>query len=168
MTDINDLVQEFWRTPSDGAVRESLFAMCHLLKILQGCFDILEVCFDIISAFATAVDLADKILQKLANLNCSDSSAQSDLDETEFRAKLTILFDGYRKMFDQLLLRLLPGVVVQYHMSTQGMADFYLSGFLQDGDRSQLYNCDPMLQHISVCRHFLSLLGRFNALDFQS
>ena len=45
--------------------------------------------------------------------------------------------------------------------------DDYLSGFLQDRDRSQLYYCDPMLQHISICRHILSLLDRSNALDFQ-
>ena len=42
----------------------------------------------------------------------------------------------------------------------------YLSNFLQD--RSQLYYCDPMLQHISICRHFLSFLDGSNAFDFQS
>ena len=48
--------------------------------------------------------------------------------------------------------------------------DDYLSGFLQDRDRSQHYFSDPMLQHISICRHFLSLLDglRSNALDLQS
>ena len=52
MTDINDLVQEFWRTSSD--VEPSFFAMRRLLEILQRC---LEVCFDIISVFVTAADL---------------------------------------------------------------------------------------------------------------
>ena len=52
MTDINDLVQDFWRNSSDGVVDTSFFAMLRLL-------DILQVCFDIISLFATAVDLAD-------------------------------------------------------------------------------------------------------------
>ena len=101
-------------------------------------------------------------------------------------------------------LRFLPGVVVQKHISCEGMADLYritpdllerliksieplrlgtfgtfasgytlddyLSGFLQDQDRSQLYHCDPMLQHISLCRHFLSLLiwNGSNACDLQS
>ena len=48
--------------------------------------------------------------------------------------------------------------------------DDYLSGFLQDGDRSQHYYCDPMLQHISICRHFLSLMDGLssNALALQS
>ena len=46
--------------------------------------------------------------------------------------------------------------------------DDYLSGFLQDRDRSQLYYCDPMLQHISICRHILSLLVGTNALDPES
>ena len=137
-------------------------------------------------------------------------SAQSDLDD-QIRAKFKILFDAYRKMFDQSfskskdlgdMLRFLPGVAVQKPMSTQGMADLYkikpdllehlikstigplrlshvspypryildgyLSRFLQDRDRSQLYYCDPILQHISICRHFLSLLDGFNAFDFQS
>ena len=211
MTDINDSVLEFWRTSSDEVVGASFFAMRRLLEILQGCSDFLAVCFDINSVSATAADLADKYIQM------PDSwfySAQSDLDETQFRTKFEILFDGYRKMFDQLLskskdlgdmLRFLPGIVVQKHMSMQGMADLhrikldllegliksvidplrsfhalhplqffnmisddYLSGFLRDRDRSQLYYCDPMLQHISICRHFLSLLDRSNAFDFQS
>ena len=48
--------------------------------------------------------------------------------------------------------------------------DSYLSGFLQDRDRSRHYYCDPILQHISICRHFLSLLDGLgsNSLDFQS
>ena len=96
------------------------------------------------------------------------------------------------------MLRFLPGVVVQKQMSMQGMADLYrikpellerlveftietlkpspshfildryLSGFLQDRDRSQLYYCDPMLQNVFICRHFLSLMDRPNAFDLQS
>jgi hypothetical protein len=114
-------------------------------------------------------------------------------------------------MFDQSIskskdlgdiLKFLPGVVVQEHMSMQGMAnlyrikpdllerlikstimieqlelkrlpshyilDNYLSGFLRDRDRSQLYYRDPMLQHISICHHFLSFLDGSNASDLQS
>ena len=41
--------------------------------------------------------------------------------------------------------------------------DDYLSGFLQDPNRSRLYYCDPILQHISICRHFLSLLNHDGA-----
>ena len=46
--------------------------------------------------------------------------------------------------------------------------DDYLSGLLRDRDRSQHYYRDPMLQHISICRHFLSLLDGSNAFDLQS
>ena len=46
--------------------------------------------------------------------------------------------------------------------------DDYLSGFLQNRNRSQLYYCDPMLQHISICRHILSLLDGTNALVLES
>jgi hypothetical protein len=150
----------------------------------------------------TTVDLADKNLQ--AKPKYWNRSAQS--------IKLEILIDGYRKMLDQSfsetkdlgdMLRFLPGVVVQKHMSMQGMADLYrikpdllerlmplikspiqplrlgpfgsgyildgyLSGFLQDQDRSQLHYRDPMLQHISLCRHFLSLQDGSNAFDLQS
>ena len=144
--------------------------------------------------------------------NLSLYSLQLDPNERlGISAKFEILFDEYRKMFDQSfskskdlgdMLRLLPGVVVQREMSMQGMSDLYrikpdlleclikssieslrpsraysyylldgyLSGFLQDRDRSQLYYCDPMLQHISICRHFLSLLARdgSNAFDLHS
>ena len=41
----------------------------------------------------------------------------------------------------------------------------YLSGFLRDRDRSQLYYCDPMLQHIYICRHILSSVNGYNAFD---
>ena len=133
-------------------------------------------------------------------------STKSDSDH-QFRAKFKKMFDGYRKMVDQScskskdlgdMLRFLPGVVVQKHMSIQGMADLYrikpdllerlikktfeplepslshyildnyLSGFLKDRDRSKHYYCDPILQHISICRHFLSLLDGYNAFDLQS
>ena len=49
------------------------------------------------------------------------------------------------------------------------LLDGYLSDFLQDRDRSQLYYCDPELQHISICRQILSyLLDRSNVFDLQS
>ena len=140
------------------------------------------------------------------NPNSWHDDTESDIDDP-IGAEFKILFDGYRKMFDQSLskskdlgdiLRFLPGVVVQKsHISMKGMADLYrikpdllerlinspikplklssssscyilddyLSRFLQDYDRSQLYYCDPMLQHISICRHFLSLLDVSNASD---
>jgi hypothetical protein len=60
MKDINNLVQEFWRTSSDGDVGASFFEMRRLLEILQVCSDNFYVCFVILSVFATAVDLADK------------------------------------------------------------------------------------------------------------
>ena len=43
MTDINDLVQEFWSTSSDGAA--STFATRRLHEILRRCLEVLEVCF---------------------------------------------------------------------------------------------------------------------------
>ena len=91
------------------------------------------------------------------------------------------------------MLRFLPGVVVQNPISVECMADLYwikpdlldrlfqspikpltmnrctldeyLSGFLQDRDRSQLFYCDPILQHISICRHFLSSLNHNTTWD---
>ena len=96
------------------------------------------------------------------------------------------------------ILRFLPGVVVQRNLSMQGMADLYkikpdflerliksieplspdlfygytlddyLSGFLQDRNRSQIHYCDPVLQHISICRRILSLSCQSNVFDLQS
>ena len=45
--------------------------------------------------------------------------------------------------------------------------DGYLSGFLLDRDRSQLLYCDPMLQHISICRHFFTLVDPSDPSDVQ-
>ena len=193
MADINDLVQKFWKTSSDGADGAPFFEMRRLLKILQ---NISDVCFVVISVFAS---FTDKNLQT-ANFH--------SFDNRMIRAKFNITVDGYRRMFDQSLskskdlgdmLRFLPGIVVQNHMSMQGMADLYrikpdllerlikstmeplksspgsyyklddyLSGFLEDQDRSQHYYCDPMLQHISICRRFLSLVDGSNTFDLQS
>ena len=50
---------------------------------------------------------------------------------------------------------------------TQYKLDDYLSGFLQDRDRSQLYYRDPMLQHISICRQILLLLDVSNDVDLR-
>ena len=197
MTDINDLVQEFWRTSCDEA-EASFFAMRRLLNILK-------VRVDIISVFATTIDLADKKLQVLSQSHSRDFSAQRYYG-LECRAKIKILLDGCQKMLDQSLskskdlgdmLRFLPGVVVQKPMSMEGMAVFYrvkpdflerlvkssieplvssnsryilddyLSSFLRNRDRSQLYYCDPKLQHISICRHILSLLDGSRVFDFR-
>ena len=46
--------------------------------------------------------------------------------------------------------------------------DDYLSGFLQDRDRSQIHYCDPVLQHISICRQILCLSCQSNVFDLQS
>ena len=44
--------------------------------------------------------------------------------------------------------------------------DKYMFGFLQDRDRSQLHYCDPILQHVSISRHFLSLLDPSRGPDW--
>ena len=207
MAEVNDLMRDFWAPATDGDVGASIFAMRRLHDILQQWFFVTsEVCFDVVSISANVVD--DKNPQNSANLNSRYCSAQSDLDDSErITTDFKILLHGYRKMFDQSfskskelgdVLRLLPGVVVQNHMSMQGMVDLYgvkpdllarlvkstieplksslslytlddyLSGFLEDRDRSQHYYCDPMLQHISICRHFLSLMDGSNVLAHQS
>jgi hypothetical protein len=60
---------------------------------------------------------------------------------------------------------LYPGFYPRPSRHPRYTLDGYLSGFLQDRHRSKLYYCDPKLQHISICRHFLSLLDVF---DLQS
>ena len=75
-----------------------------------------------------------------------------------------------------LLARLIKSITIgpvkknPSHASFNGRyrLDSYLSRFLQDRNRSHLlgYYCDPMLQHISICRQFLSLLDRPIAPNF--
>ena len=60
MTDINDLVQEFWRSSSDGAYRAFFFAIRRLLEILEKCFD--DSYYMVWYYFhVTAVDFTNKI-----------------------------------------------------------------------------------------------------------
>ena len=63
-----------------------------------------------------------------------------------------------------LLERLIKSPIEPLKVSSNSFykLDDYLSGFLQDRKRSQLYYCDPMLQHISICRNILSLLDASN------
>ena len=49
MTDINDLVQEFWRTSCDE-VGASFFAMHRFFRILESCYEYLTVGFYILSS----------------------------------------------------------------------------------------------------------------------
>ena len=69
-----------------------------------------------------------------------------------------------------LLERLIKSTLEPLELSSDScyILDDYLSCFLLDRDRSQHYYCDSMLQHISICRHFLSLLDGSNAFDLQS
>ena len=55
-----------------------------------------------------------------------------------------------------------------YYWQHTHMLDDYLSDFLQDRVRSRLYYCDPMLQHISICRQFLSFLDESSTINFWS
>ena len=111
----------------------------------------------------------------------------------EYRKMIDQSFSKSKDLGD--ILRILPGVVVQKGLTMEGMAilyrikadllerliklafeeeeysyyilNRYLSDFLQDRDRSQLYYCDLELQHISICRQLLSLLDRSHNFDLQ-
>ena len=74
------------------------------------------------------------------------------------------------KIKPNLLERLIKFTVepLKLFPSSRYILDDYLSGFLLNRDRSQLYYCDPILQHIYICRHFLSLLDESNSFDFRS
>ena len=72
-------------------------------------------------------------------------------------------------LLEYFLKSIIGSLKVRYYYPGT-ILDEYLFNFLQDRDRSQHYYCDPMLQHISICRHFLSLLDglRSDALELQS
>ena len=55
--------------------------------------------------------------------------------------------DSLKRLIDSTIEPLRPS---SHDPSPPYLLDGYLSRFLQDRDRSQLYYCDPMLQHISI------------------
>ena len=71
--------------------------------------------------------------------------------------KLNLLERLIKSPFEPLKSSSSSDCIIMYKL------DDYLSDFLQDPDRSRLYYCDPILQHISICRHFLSLLNHDGA-----
>ena len=152
----------------------------------------------VISIFATAVYIADKNLQIRASPNYRTKfkmlfneyqkmldqsfSKSKDLDDLLFLRVLPgvvvqrpMSIQGMAVLYrikPDLLERLIRSTIEPLRLSDAHpyyLLDGYLYGFLHDQGRSQLYYCDPMLQHISICRHFLSLLARdgSNAFDLQ-
>ena len=72
-----------------------------------------------------------------------------------------------RDLLDRLVQSPIRPLKITIDYSYHYTLDEYLSGFLKDRDRSQLYYCDPILQHISICRHFMSLLDLSSDVSFK-
>ena len=70
---------------------------------------------------------------------------------------MTELYGIKPDLLEYLLKSVIEPLILSPSDDSSYTLDDYLSGFLQDKDRSQLYYCDPTLQHISICRHILSL-----------
>ena len=80
-----------------------------------------------------------------------------------------IIPDFLERLIKSIDLRVLrPEFESSHDLHSRYKLDDYLSGFLQDRDRSQLYYCDPELQHISICRQILSLSYQSNVFDIES
>ena len=73
--------------------------------------------------------------------------------------------DLLERLIKSTIEPLTPSLISPYH---RYKLDDYLSGFLQDRNRSQLYYCDPILQHTFICRRISSLLDGSNAINIQS
>ena len=108
-------------------------------------------------------------------------SKSKDLDDTlRFLPDIVVLGDisiqgmvDLYKIKPDLLKRLIESTVellrpsplpTSFHYKLDG----YLSEFLQNKDRARLYYRDPILQHISICRRFLSFLDGSNAFELNS
>ena len=113
--------------------------------------------------------------RKMIDQSFSKSNDLDDLDDmlrflpgvvVQNRISMHGMADLYRIKPD-LLERLIKSPIEPLKLSSYSLykLDDYLSGFLRDRDRSQLYYCDPMLQHISICRHFLTLVDASNTSD---
>ena len=163
--------------------------------IMEVCFVITSV-FAATAVDLANINLQMSVYWHYSEVNALDDQINFNILLDGYRKMLDHSLSISKDLGD--MLRFLPGVVVQKDMSIQGMADLYrikldllehlikfiieplkssssryilddyLSDFLQDRDRSQLYYCDPMVQHISICRHFLSIVRdttRSNAND---
>ena len=108
-------------------------------------------------SFSKSKDLGDilKLLPGVVVQNPISMQGMADL----YRIKPELLARLFKSDIEPLKL--------SCYIPSQYELDDYLSGFLQDRDRSQLYYCDPMLQHISICRQFLSLLDGSSTFDFE-
>ena len=71
-------------------------------------------------------------------------------------------------LLERLIKSTIEPLRPSHHPDPRYELDGYLSVFLQDQDRSQLKYTDPIIQHVSICRRFLTLLDRSNAFDLES
>jgi hypothetical protein len=119
MTDVNDLLREFWNIPHNRAIEVS-FTATHLL------LDILQVRLDVLFVLRLLLIKHDQHL-RVRHPGQTDSAHY-----------ITALIDGCQRMLDQSLilafskprgirdlLRFLPGILVQEGLTMQGMADLY-------------------------------------------
>ena len=82
--------------------------------------------------------------------------------------EMTDLYGIKQDLLECLIESTIEPLILRSSYNSRYTLDDYLSDFLLDKERSQLYYCDPMLQHISICRRILSLLDGANALDLKS
>ena len=113
-------------------------------------------------SFSKSKDLGDmlKFLPGVIVLRPMSMQGMSDL----YRIKPDLMEHLIKAIIEPLIPLSYPPWESRY------LLDDHLFRFLQDRDHSQLYYCDPVLQHISICRQFLSLFDArgSNASDFQS
>ena len=147
------------------------------------------------SVLASAVDLADYYSSQWVNLDDTESREFSILldgyrkmfDQSLSKSKdlgdmLRLLpgvvvqkemrMQGVTNLYGispDLLECLIKSTIEPLRLDTfsRYTLDGYLSSFLQDRDRSQLYYCDPVPQHISICLHILFLLDGTNARELE-
>ena len=195
MTDINDLVQEFSRTSSDvGASFFAMHCLQRILEVCFDIFsDCVDLNANKISqklanpyfwnySAQPACEETPKFKAKFKILydgyremfDQSLSKSKDLGDMLKFLPGVVVqkpmsmdeMADIYRIKSD-LLGYFVKSIIepLRYDSCHHIILDDYLSGFLQDRDRSGHYYCDPMLQHIFICRHFLSLLDRLRSND---
>ena len=156
--------KNYWRSSAQSGLLDRIKAI-HDDRIRAKCNDQIRVNLKILldgyrkmfdHSFFKSNDLSDMLRFLCGVVVQKDISMQgmSDL----YRIKPDLLERINKFMIEQLH----PYPYSRY------VLDDYLARFLQDPDRSQLYYCDPMLQHISICRHFLSLLHGSRAFDLQT
>ncbi|KAF8816495.1 hypothetical protein BYT27DRAFT_7182051 [Phlegmacium glaucopus] len=165
ITDITELIQEFWKISDNELVDVFFTAMLCLGWILEEIGSVVtddallrvyrahEKMFD--RSFTESVDISD-LLRLLPGIVVQKGLSMQGVADL-YKVKMDLLDRLSKSALEPFVLPE-PAFYVLWN---------YLSSFFMDPYRSHLYHSDPILHHVLICRQLLSLLdgSKFQSND---